>query len=175
MSEKMRMFSFISRMLWGHESDEKDPVSGMTRHDVYNVQRSWTRIYANSHDNGYLVFTRMFVADAETLRFFKFLEGASEEQMSQSVVFRAHLVSFMSAFDSCVRHVGPAPLLAAQIARKLGETHHRRRIRGRHFTALRQVFVKVLENELSLNADMLASWGRFIDFIYENIFDTLTE
>lgn len=46
------MGAWLSYLWWGGDPDEVSPVSGLSRREVYAVQKSWAPVYANSVANG---------------------------------------------------------------------------------------------------------------------------
>lgn len=46
------MGGLLNRMWWGGDPDGVNPVSGLSRRDVFAVQKSWAIVYANPLANG---------------------------------------------------------------------------------------------------------------------------
>lgn len=42
------MGGLVSQLWWGGDPDAVDPVSGLTRRQVYAVQRSWAPVHAKN-------------------------------------------------------------------------------------------------------------------------------
>uniref|UniRef100_A0A2H1VU60 SFRICE_012298 n=1 Tax=Spodoptera frugiperda TaxID=7108 RepID=A0A2H1VU60_SPOFR len=172
-SENMGVGDFVTRWWWGGDPDERNKVSGMSLRDVHNVQKSWAVIQANSNGNGFLMFFRLFEAEPETKLFFKNLAHIhTEAEMSANVSFRAHIINIMSSFDTSIQNLDKPELVVAWM-QKLGDSHRRHRIEKRHFHVFKDVLVTILQKDLKLDPQVVASWDRYVEFIYEHLLSRL--
>ncbi|CAH0579150.1 unnamed protein product [Chrysodeixis includens] len=157
---------------WGGDPDERDELSGMSRRDIYHVQKSWTPIYANATGNGFLMFKRLFEADPVSKTFFKPIARATEAEMASSMYFRAHLINIMASLNTSIQNLDK-PEMVKLLMHKLGDAHRRLKIEKRQFWVFKDVLVNILKDELKLSDDVIVSWDRYITFIYEHILPRL--
>ncbi|XP_045497257.1 non-symbiotic hemoglobin 1-like [Colias croceus] len=168
------MGSWYSRLLWGGDPDEVNPVSGLSRRDIYLVQKSWAVVYADALANGTELFKGLFRVDPTTLTFFKMLKNVPEEEFGNNFQFRAHVLNLMTSFNQAVINLHQ-PEVVIVLMNKLGESHRKRRIVKSHFDDLKGVLVKMFIEVLKLDESTLGSWGKTVDFLYKHIFETLSK
>ncbi|CAB3244753.1 unnamed protein product [Arctia plantaginis] len=169
-----KLADIATKLWWGGDPDEKNPTSGMSRRDVYNVRKSWTKINADAQGNGFLMFSRLFEADPESKTFFSYLSDTNKEQMARSFTFQAHIVFIMASLNSAVENL-PQPEIVVSLMTKLGRAHHRQNIRRKHFRVFEEVLMNILKNDLRLSEDVVASWTLFVAFMYKHMFTAITE
>ncbi|KAL0841052.1 hypothetical protein ABMA28_014818 [Loxostege sticticalis] len=163
-----------NKIAWGGDPDEINDVTGLSKRDIYNIRKSWTAMYAESEKYGLQLFLGLFRLNPVTKTFFKTIQDLDEEAISNSAQFRAHVINFMTSFNSAVTNL-EHPEIVIALMNKLGESHRRRRIQKEHFDEVKVVLVDILKNQLNASDDLLASWTRFVGFIYKNIFEKLCE
>ncbi|XP_073944687.1 uncharacterized protein [Choristoneura fumiferana] len=95
----------------------------------------------------------------------------SEEEFSASYLFRAHAINLMASINQAVTHL-KQPELVIVMMNKLGETHGRRQVERKHFNVTKVVLVGMLQ-DLKLSADVINSWDKCLDFLFEHIFAKL--
>ncbi|XP_026758525.2 globin-1-like isoform X2 [Galleria mellonella] len=162
----------INNLWWGGNPDEVHPITGLSRRDVYAIQRSWSQLYSNPGKYGLLLFIKLFRADPETKSFFKAIQNIGEDEISKSFQFRAHAINLMTAINAAVVSLDQ-PEVVIVLMNKLGESHHRRHVEIKHFKVVKSVLVNILKTELKANQALVTSWDRFVDFIYKHIFEKL--
>ncbi|CAB3223902.1 unnamed protein product [Arctia plantaginis] len=173
-SNKVTMGAWLSYLWWGGDPDEVSPVSGLSRREVYAVQKSWAPVNANSTANGAELLRRFFTTFPETKEFFKMIKGQSPEQYNQNPQFKAHVINLMTALNLAVNTMNQPELVAAMM-NKLGESHGRRKIKEENFQQLKEVIVKMFIEVLKLDDSTLGAWGKTVDFWYKHIFETLSK
>ncbi|XP_028161668.1 globin-2 A chain-like [Ostrinia furnacalis] len=166
------MYSLWNKIMWGGEPDEVNVVTGLSRRDVYKIKTSWAVMYADAEKYGMELFFGLFRLNPETKTFFKTIRHLSEEEIKQSVQFRAHVINLMTSLHTAVMHLHQPELVIA-LMNKLGETHKKRRVETKHFNQLKEVLANILTNQMNANEELVASWVRFVNFIYRHIFDKL--
>ncbi|XP_063618966.1 globin-like isoform X1 [Cydia splendana] len=169
---KITMGGWLSYLWWGGNPDAVNEVSGLTRREVYAVQRSWAPVSANSVANGTELLKRLFRAYPETKDFFKMLRNQTEEDFSSNIQFKAHVINLMSSLDQAVANLNQPEVVAAMM-RRLGESHKKRQIKEIHFHDLKDVIVKMFIEVLKLDDATLGAWGKTVDFWYKHVFETL--
>ncbi|XP_063534112.1 globin-like isoform X2 [Cydia strobilella] len=170
--QKITMGGWLSYLWWGGNPDAVHEVSGLTRREVYAVQRSWAPVSANSVANGTELLKRLFRAYPETKDFFKMLRNQTEEDFSSNIQFKAHVINLMSSLDQAVANLNQPEVVAAMM-RRLGESHNKRQIKESHFHDLKDVIVKMFIEVLKLDDATLGAWGKTVDFWYNHVFETL--
>ncbi|XP_059045410.1 globin-1-like [Achroia grisella] len=165
---------FLNNLWWGGNPDELHPITGLSRRDVYAVQRSWSRIYSDPGKYGLMLFIKLFRADPETKSFFKTIRNMGEEELSNSFQFRAHAINLMTSINAAVVSLHQ-PEVVIILMNKLGESHHKRHVEAKHFEEVKAVLVDILKTELKANQSLIESWGKFVDFIYKHIFEKLCD
>ncbi|KAL4709874.1 hypothetical protein ACJJTC_003837 [Scirpophaga incertulas] len=166
------MGAWLSYIWWGGDPDSVNAVSGLTRREIYTVQKTWAPVYANSITNGTELLKRLFRAYPETKEFFKMVRKLPEEEFLQNMQFKAHVINLMTSLNLAVTNLNQPEVVAAMM-HKLGESHRKRQIQERHFHDLKDVIVKMFVEVLSLEGDSLAAWGKTLEFWYKHIFQTL--
>lgn len=166
------MGGLLSYFWWGGDPDEVSPVSGLSRREIYAVQKSWAPVYANSVANGSELLRRFFAAYPETQEYFKMIKGKTPEQYNQNPQFKAHVINLMTSLNLAVNTMNQPEIVAAMM-NKLGESHGRRKIKEENFHQLKDVIVKMFIEVLNLDDSTLGAWGKTVDFWYKNIFETL--
>ncbi|KOB71054.1 Globin, partial [Operophtera brumata] len=170
------MLNSITNLWWGGDPDLPDHVSDMTLRDINNVQRTWAPVYAQCGTYGLQMFLRLFRKDPITKTFFKTIRTLDEDQISNSYQFKAHVKTLMASINTCVDNL-KEPRVVVALMTKLGESHNGRHIQILHFEVFtlefKEIWVDVFENELQLNEQEMASWIKFISFIYKHIFERL--
>ncbi|CAK1547058.1 unnamed protein product [Leptosia nina] len=170
--QKFKMGGWLSYLWWGGDPDLVNPISGLTRREVYAVQQSWAPVYVDSVANGTELLRRLFQAYPETKDFFKMVKRSSEEEYAHNPQFRAHVINLMSSINLAVTNLNQPEVVAAMM-NKLGDSHGRRKIQEQHFHALKNVIVKMFIDVLKLDSNTLGAWGKTVDFWYKHIFETL--
>lgn len=79
---------------------------------------------------------RLFHKNSETKNYFKRFRNMDDDQLSQSIQFRAHVINFMSGFNMAILHLEEPEVVIAMM-NKLGESHNKLRIKGKHFEVCR--------------------------------------
>ncbi|XP_045448582.1 cytoglobin-1 [Melitaea cinxia] len=166
------MGGLLSQLWWGGDPDAVNPVSGLTRRDVYAVQKSWAVANANPVATGTELLRRLFRAHPETKEFFKMIRNLPEEEFPQNHQFKAHVINLMSSITLAVNNLNQPEVVVAMM-NKLGESHGRRQIQEKHFDDLKGVIVKMFIEVLKLDDKTLGSWGKTVEFWYKHIFETL--
>nr|BAG86629.1 globin [Samia ricini] len=166
------MGNWISQFWWGGDPDEVNPISGLTRREIYAVQKSWAPVFANSIPNGAELLRRLFQTFPETKEFFKMIRKLPDEEYIQNPQFRAHVINLMTSLNLAVNNLNQPEVVAAMM-NKLGESHKRRQIKERHFGDLKQVIVTMFIEVLHLDGDTLTAWDKTVTFWYKHIFETL--
>ncbi|VVD04512.1 hemoglobin-3-like isoform X2 [Leptidea sinapis] len=166
------MGGWLSYLWWGGNPDVKNPISGLTRREVYAVQQSWAPVYADAVTNGTELLRRLFNAYPETKEFFKMIKKLSEEEYTSNFQFKAHVINLMSALNLAVANLNQPEVVAAMM-NKLGESHRKRSIQEKHFHGLKEVIVKMFIEVLKLDSGTLGAWDKTVNFWYKNIFTTL--
>ncbi|XP_045497252.1 globin-like isoform X1 [Colias croceus] len=170
--QKFTMGGWLSYLWWGGDPDVAHPVSGLTKREVYAVQKSWALVYADSMANGTELLKRLFRSYPETKEFFKMVKKSSEEEYPHNPQFKAHVVNLMASLNMAVINLNQPEVVAAMM-NKLGESHGRRKIEQRHFHDLKDVIVKMFIEVLKLDNATLGAWGKTVEFWYKHIFETL--
>ncbi|CAK1595907.1 unnamed protein product [Parnassius mnemosyne] len=166
------MGGFLSYLWWGGDPDEVNPVSGMTRREVYAVQRSWAPVYKDSVATGTELLKRFFRAYPQSKEFFKMIRKLPEEEYAQNFQFKAHVINLMAALNQAVTNLNQ-PEVVAVMMNKLGESHRKRKIQEQNFHDLKEVIVKMFIEVLKLDESTLGAWGKTVGFWYKHIFETL--
>ncbi|XP_075973318.1 globin-like isoform X2 [Anticarsia gemmatalis] len=172
--KKLEMGSLLSYFWWGGDPDEVSPVSGLSRREVYVIQKSWAPVNANMVANGSELFRRLFSTFPQTKDYFKMIKNQTEEQYSQNPQFKAHVINLMTSINLAVNTMNQPELVAAMM-NKIGESHHRRRIKEQNFHELKEVIVKMFIDVLKMDDATLGAWSKTVDFWYKHIFETLTQ
>ncbi|XP_047995400.1 myoglobin-like [Leguminivora glycinivorella] len=167
------MGSWLSYLWWGGDPDAENSLSGLTRREVYAVQRSWAPVFANSVANGTELLKRLFRAYPETLEFFKMVRKLPEHEYESNLQFRAHVINLMNSIDLAVRHMNQPDVVAAMME-KVGDSHKKRKISERHFLELKEVLLKMFIEVLKLDETTSGAWTKTVDFWYKHIFTNLT-
>ncbi|CAG9584509.1 unnamed protein product [Danaus chrysippus] len=171
---KVEMGSWLTYLWWGGDPDLVNPISGLTKREVYSIQQSWAPVYNNSVANGTELLKRLFRAYPETKEFFKMVRKCSEDEFIGNPQFRAHVINLMSSLNLAVSNLNQPEVVAAMM-NKLGESHGRRKIQEKHFHDLKDVIVKMFIEVLKLDGSTLNAWGKAVDFWYKHIFETLKQ
>ncbi|KAJ2946150.1 hypothetical protein O0L34_g5082 [Tuta absoluta] len=171
--QKIAMGSWLSHIWWGGDPDQEDPFSGLTKREIYAVQKSWAPVSQNSEANGTELLKRLFAAHPETKEFFKMVRRIPEEEYIQNPQFKAHVINLMTAITTAVNNLNQ-PAVVAAMMHKLGESHGKRQIKEQHFQDLKGVIVKMFIELLNMDSATLGAWGKTVDFWYKHIFKTLT-
>ncbi|CAG9786289.1 unnamed protein product [Diatraea saccharalis] len=171
---KVTMGGWVSYLLWGGNPDEVNPVSGLTRREVYAVQKSWAPVFADSVANGTEILKRLFNTYPETKDFFKMVKKLPESEYTQNMQFKAHVINLMTSLNLAITNLNQPEVVAAMM-HKIGDNHKRRQIKEQHFHDLKNVLVKVFVEVLKLDANTLSAWGKTVDFWYKHIFPALNE
>ncbi|CAH2980421.1 unnamed protein product [Chilo suppressalis] len=166
------MGGWVSHLLWGGNPDEVNPVSGLTRREVYAVQKSWAPVFADSVGNGTEILKRLFKTYPETREFFKMIKKVPESEYAQNIQFKAHVINLMTSLNLAIINLNQPEVVAAMMY-KIGDNHKRRQIKEKHFNDLKNVLVKVFVEVLKLDAKTLEAWGKTVDFWYKHIFPAL--
>ncbi|CAH0719507.1 unnamed protein product, partial [Brenthis ino] len=166
------MGSWMSHLLWGGDPDAINTVSGLSKRDIYAVQKSWAPVMADSVGTGTELLKRYFRAYPEAKDFFRMIRNVPEDEFSQNHQFKAHVINLMSALDLAVRNLHQPEVVAAMMT-KLGESHGRRKIQEKNFHDLKGVIVKMFIEVLKLDDKTLGAWGKTVDFWFKHIFETL--
>ncbi|XP_063380862.1 globin-like isoform X2 [Cydia fagiglandana] len=163
------MGSWLSHLWWGGDPDAVNSLSGLTRREVYAVQRSWAPVFANSVANGSELLKRLFRAYPETRDFFKMVRKLPEPEYESNMQFRAHVINLMNSIDLAVGHMNQPDMVAAMMG-KIGESHMKRKISERQFLELKEVLIKMFIEILKLDDMTLGAWSKTVDFWYKHIF-----
>ncbi|KAM3964509.1 globin 1 isoform 2-T2 [Aphomia sociella] len=166
------MGAWLSYLWWGGDPDLQNPLSGLTRREVYAVQRSWAPVYADPVNNGTELLKRFFRAYPDAKDFFKMLKNVNEDEFSENIQFKAHVISLMTSLNMAVVNLNQPEIVAAMMV-KLGESHKRRQIKEKNFHDLKDVIVKMFIEVLKLDNTTLGAWGKAVEFWYKNIFFAL--
>ncbi|CAG9584507.1 unnamed protein product [Danaus chrysippus] len=166
------MGGLLNRLWWGGDPDAVNPVSGLSRRDVFAVQKSWAIVYSNPQANGSELLKRYFRAHPESKEFFRMLRKLNENEFDANHQFKAHVMSLMSSLNLAITNLDQPEVVAAMM-NKLGESHGRRKIEEQYFHDLKGVIVKMFIEVLKLDNKTLTSWGKVVDFLYKHIFVTL--
>ncbi|CAH2037771.1 unnamed protein product, partial [Iphiclides podalirius] len=166
------MGGWLSYLWWGGDPDEVNPVSGLTRREIFAVQQSWALVYKDPVGNGTELLKRLFRAYPETREFFKMVRKLPEEEYERSFQFKAHVINLMSSLNQAVNNLNE-PEIVVEIMVKLGESHQKRKIQEIHFNDLKDVFVNMFIEVLRLDTSTLSAWGKTVDFWYKHIFEAL--
>ncbi|XP_028161672.1 cytoglobin-1-like isoform X1 [Ostrinia nubilalis] len=169
---KLTMGAWLSYIWWGGDPDAVNPVSGLTKREIYAVQKSWAPVYANSVANGTEILNRLFTTYPETKNYFKMIRNLPDGEYAQNFQFKAHVINLMSALNLAIMNLNQPEIVAAMMV-KLGESHKRREIKEQNFHDLKNVLVKMFIEVLNLDAATLGAWGKTVDFWYKNIFQSL--
>ncbi|KAJ8727986.1 hypothetical protein PYW08_016371 [Mythimna loreyi] len=163
----------LKKWWWGGDPDAINEISGMSLRDIYHVQQSWKRIQKNSNENGFLMFFRLFEAAPETKSFFKTITNLqSKEEMKANVIFRAHIINIMSSLNNSIINLN-IPEVVAVWMEKLGDVHKTRKVEKKHFLVFKDVLVNILQNDFKFSEDTLASWGKYVNFVYNHMLPRL--
>ncbi|KAL4709854.1 hypothetical protein ACJJTC_003817 [Scirpophaga incertulas] len=164
------MGAVLNRFWWGGDPDVTDEETGLSRRDIYHVQRSWSLVYQKADKYGMQLFLALFRTDPATQSYFKTIKGMSEDQIRSSYQFKAHVLNLMSAINTAVLNIHEPKTIVA-LMNKLGETHKRHHIEVRHFDEVKIILVNILKNELAATDTVIASWGSLrCVFIQTHIF-----
>ncbi|XP_073945098.1 cytoglobin-like isoform X3 [Choristoneura fumiferana] len=166
------MGGWLSYLWWGGDPDAVNPISKLTRREVYAVQKSWAPVYADSVANGTELLKRLFRAYPETKEFFKMVRKLPEEEFAANIQFKAHVINLMSSLNQAVNNLNQPEIVAAMM-QKLGESHKKRQIKESHFHDLKDVIVKMFIEVLKLDNATLSAWGKTVEFWYKHVFETL--
>lgn len=166
------MGHWLSYFWWGGDPDEVNPVSGLTRREIYAVQKSWAPVFANALVNGSELFRRFFQTYPEAKEFFKLIRKMPKEEFMQTAQFKAHVMNLMTSLNLAVTSLNQPEIVAAMM-NKIGESHKKRQIKENNFGDLKQVLVKMFIEVLHLDGDTLTAWDKTITFWYKHIFETL--
>ncbi|XP_072932136.1 cytoglobin-like [Epargyreus clarus] len=166
------MGGWISYLLWGGDPDAPHPFSGLTRREVYAVQKSWTPVYANCVATGTELLKRLFRTYPETKEFFKMVRKLPEEEYETNTQFKAHVINLMTALNLAVINLHQ-PEVVAVMMNKIGESHHKRKINQQHFRDLKKVLVTMFIEVLHLDKPTLGAWDKTVDFWYKHMFVAL--
>ncbi|XP_073945096.1 globin-like isoform X1 [Choristoneura fumiferana] len=169
---KTTMGGWLSYLWWGGDPDAVNPISKLTRREVYAVQKSWAPVYADSVANGTELLKRLFRAYPETKEFFKMVRKLPEEEFAANIQFKAHVINLMSSLNQAVNNLNQPEIVAAMM-QKLGESHKKRQIKESHFHDLKDVIVKMFIEVLKLDNATLSAWGKTVEFWYKHVFETL--
>ncbi|XP_045771914.1 myoglobin-like [Maniola jurtina] len=167
------MGGMLSQLWWSGNPDVVNPESGLTRREIYAVQKSWIPVYANNVAVGSELLKRYFRAYPEGKQFFRMIKDLNEEQYDSNIQFRAHVISLMTSLNLAVNTLNQ-PEVVAVLMKKLGESHAKRKIQKKDFQDLKGVIVKMFIEVLKLDDATLGAWVKTIEFWYKNIFETLT-
>ncbi|CAK1547059.1 unnamed protein product [Leptosia nina] len=167
------MGGWLSNLRWGGDPDVVNPISGLSKRDIYAVQKSWAPVYANHLATGTELLKRFFRAYPQTLEFFKMIRKLPESEYDTNIQFRAHVINLMSSLNQAVVNLHQ-PDVVAVMMNKLGESHGKRKIQESHFHDLKGVIVKMFIEVLNLDDATLGAWGRTVEFWYKHIFQTLS-
>ncbi|KPJ08246.1 Cytoglobin-1 [Papilio machaon] len=184
------MGGWLSHLWWGGDPDKVNHVSGLTRREIYAVQKSWAPVNKNSVATGTellksLLFQNygaqfnepikailFFRAYPNSKDFFKMISKLPEEEYSKNFQFKAHVINLMATLNQAVTNLNQ-PEVVAVMMNKLGESHKRRKIQEQHFNDLKEVIVKMFIEVLKLDDSTLGAWGKTVGFWYKHIFETL--
>lgn len=166
------MGSWLSYFWWGGDPDVVNPVSGLTKREIYTVQKSWAPVNANSFATGVELLTRLFRTYPETKEYFKMVKKLPEEEYTRNPQFKAHVMNLMTSLNLAVTNLNQPEVVAAMM-NKLGDSHKRRQIKQNNFHQLKEVIVKLFIEVLKLDNATLGAWGKTVDFWYKHIFETL--
>ncbi|XP_039754293.1 cytoglobin-like [Pararge aegeria] len=167
------MGGLVSQLWWGGDPDEMNPVSGLTKRDIYAVQKSWAPVHANNLAVGTELLKRYFRAYPEAKQYFRMLRNLSEEDYDSNIQFKAHVISLMTSLNLAISTLNQ-PELVATLMQKLGESHGKRKIQEQHFHDLKGVIVNMFIEVLKLDDATLGAWGKTVGFWYKHIFQTLS-
>ncbi|KAJ0177078.1 hypothetical protein K1T71_007087 [Dendrolimus kikuchii] len=170
--EKVPMGGWLSYIWWGGDPDVANPVSGLTRREIYAVQKSWAPVNANSIATGTELLRRFFHTYPDTKEYFKMVRKRPEEEYINNPQFKAHVINLMTSLNVAVNNLNQPEVVAAMM-NKLGESHKRRQIKEKNFHELKEVIVTLFIEVLKLDNATLAAWGKTVDFWYKHIFETL--
>ncbi|KAG7302794.1 hypothetical protein JYU34_012771 [Plutella xylostella] len=166
------MGGWLSYLWWGGAPDVADPVSGLSRRDIYAVQKSWAPVYNDSVGNGTELLKRLFRTYPDTKEFFRMIRNVPEEEYISNPQFKAHVINLMSSLNMAISCLHQPEVVVAMM-HKIGESHNGRHIQEKHFNELTDVIVTMFTEVLHLDEATLASWGRTVAFWYKAIFDKL--
>ncbi|XP_059045397.1 globin [Achroia grisella] len=166
------MGGWLSYLWWGGDPDLRNPLSGLTRREVYAVQKSWAPVYADAANTGTELLKRFFRAYPDAKDFFKMLKNVPEEEFSGNIQFKAHVINLMSALNLAVVNLNQPEIVAALMV-KIGDSHKKRQIKEKNFHDLKEVIVKMFIEVLKLDNSTLGAWAKAVDFWYKNIFNSL--
>lgn len=168
------MGSWLSYIWWGGNPDEVSPITGLTRREIYAVQKSWAPVNANAIPNGTELLIRLYRADPETKDFFRMVKKIPESEYASNIQFKAHVINLMTSINLAVNTMNQPEVVAAMM-NKIGESHCKRKIREKHFHVLKDVIVQLFIDVLKLDEPTLAAWGKTVDFWYKHIFASLND
>ncbi|XP_073944685.1 globin-like [Choristoneura fumiferana] len=166
------MGGWLSYLWWGGDPDAVNPLTKLTRREVYSVQKSWASVFADSFANGTELLKRLFRAYPETKEFFKMVRKLPEEEYATNIQFKAHVINLMNAINLAVTNMNQPEVVAAMM-QKIGESHKKRQITEKQFLDLKNVIVKMFIEVLNLDDATLCAWGKTVDFWYQHIFPYL--
>lgn len=63
------MGGWLSYLWWGGDPDVVNPISGLTRREIYAVQRSWALVHKDSTANGIELLKRYDEMDFNKIKF----------------------------------------------------------------------------------------------------------
>ncbi|XP_045497258.1 globin [Colias croceus] len=167
------MGAWFSHLIWG-DLDAINPVSGLSKRDIYKVQKSWALVYADPLGNGTELLKRFFRAYPKSLEFFKMIKHVPESEYGSNIQFKAHVLNLMSSLNQAVTNLNQ-PEVVVVMMNKLGESHRRRKIQESNFQDLKGVIVNMFIEVLKLDEATLGSWGKTVEFWYKHIFETLSK
>ncbi|KAG6450366.1 cytoglobin-1 isoform X2 [Manduca sexta] len=166
------MGGWLSYIWWGGDPDEVNPISGLSRRDIYAVQKSWAPVYANLVVTGTELLKRFFRAYPDSKEFFRMVRKLPEEEYINNTQFKAHVINLMSSLNLAIINLNQ-PEIVAVMMNKIGDSHRKRQIKEKHFHDLKEVIVKMFIEVLHLDAATLGSWSKTVDFWYKHLFETL--
>ncbi|KPJ02683.1 PREDICTED: globin-like [Papilio xuthus] len=167
------MGGWLSYLWWGGDPDIVNPISGLTRREIYAVQRSWALVHKDSTANGIELLKRLFRAYPETKEFFKMVRKLPEEEYERNFQFKAHVINLMSSLDQAVKTLDQ-PEIVIEMMLKIGDSHRKRKLQEQHFYDLKDVLVKMLIEVLKPDSTTLGAWAKTVDFWYKHIFVSLS-
>lgn len=171
---KDTMGALLSYIWWGGDPDVVNEISGLTRREVYLVQKSWAPVNADKVNNGAELLRRFFTAFPASKEFFKMIKNVPDDQYLTNPQFKAHVINLMTSLNLAVENMNQPEIVAAMM-NKLGESHGRRKIQEKNFLELKQVIVKMFIEVLKLDETTLGAWGKTVDFWYKHLFETLNK
>ncbi|KAJ2950572.1 hypothetical protein O0L34_g8818 [Tuta absoluta] len=152
----------------------KNAISGLTKSDVNNIQRTWTTVFKSADSHGLEVFKRLFRADPNIKKLFETVKDLQESDYNECEQFRMHVNRFMTEFNTAISKLNE-PEIIVPMMKRIGNTHKTKGVQQRYFSTLRDVLYNYLNEDLKLKSKELESWERFLGFILPIIINALNK